>query len=188
MPVNCTYVNAAAKAHGRSAAHFLMESRDGMQMSASEPPLDDDNAWPRRHAFTIPLNIRNEWSFKPPPPWGGFHFNMTYINSGPVKDTFLYLQHIYKTEGFIFVLVLLRQHHNQRWQKKEDAIIEPVTNVYCCTFEFYCRFIRFLMFQSSFWGKVFISSPPTQTSCNSASSGQMEKVPFHLLDLVFMKP
>lgn len=80
---NCSYVNAAAKAHGRSAAHFPMKSRDSMQMKVSEP---DDNARPRRHTSTTPLKAPNVSSHtsgasKPPSLWGGFHFNVTYFNT-----------------------------------------------------------------------------------------------------------
>lgn len=94
---NCSYVNTAVKAHGRSAAHFPMQSRDSMQMNVSEPALADDNARPRRHTFTIPLKAPNVSSHtsgasKPPSLRAGFPFNVTYFNSLPVRhkhfDTF----------------------------------------------------------------------------------------------------
>lgn len=44
--------------------------------------------------------------------------------------------------------------------------------LYCCAFEFYCRFIRFFMFQSSFWeSSLFLHLPHnhvvTQRCCTS---------------------
>lgn len=54
---NCTYVNMMVNAHSRSAEHFPMKSRDGMQMSVSEQALTDDSALPRRDTFTILLNV-----------------------------------------------------------------------------------------------------------------------------------
>lgn len=92
---NCSYANTAVKAHGRSAAHFPMKSRDSMQMNVSEPALTDDNARPRRHTLTIPLKAPNVSSHtsgasKNPSLWGGFHFKETYFNSGPVRHKHFY--------------------------------------------------------------------------------------------------
>lgn len=156
------------KAHGRSAAHFPMKSRDSMQMNASEPALTDDNARPRRHTFTIPLKAPNVSSHtsgasKPPSLWGGFHFNVTYFNSGPVRH-----KHFYTFDVSTNIIdSCLRWCSSVKTTTITGNIMKPVTNA---LLQHLWVFISFGF--NHLLGKVlsfFTNVSPTQPCCNSPS-------------------